>query len=129
MKKIVALFAFLIVFAGCSNDNKITLNNLADEEIYFNFRAKQYTVPTQETIVITDIPNGTYAYGTTALLPSDATSASFSGNASDGTLTFEKKSTQILMIYGSTLIGGAYNVNLNTTSTISTTTTASITGP
>jgi hypothetical protein len=129
MKRIVAIFAFLMFLAGCTNDNKITINNLAEDYIYFNFRAQKYTLASQETIVITDIPNGTFAYGASAELPSNATSGSFEGNASDGILTFEKKRTQILMIYGSMLTaGGAYSVNLNTTSSMSTTTTASVAG-
>ncbi len=130
MKKIFCLFAFLISCIGCSNDNKITINNLADGAIYFNFRAKQYTVPTQETVVISDIPNGSYSYGTTVEIPRNALSWSLDGTASDGTLKFEKMSTQILLLYGSTLTpDGAYSVNLNTTSSQSATTSASIAGP
>ena len=130
MKKIVALFAFLVFFTGCSNDNKITINNMAADNIYFNFRAKKYTITTDETIVITDIPNGSYMYATTYQIPSGATSWSIDGAAASGSLTFQKKDTQVLLLYASTTTeAGAYNVNVNSTSTISTTTTASITGP
>jgi hypothetical protein len=121
MKQIVTaliLFAFLF---GCSNDNKITINNLASGNIYINFMAKKYTITPSATVTVTDIPNGTYTYATTYEIPYYAKTWSIESNAASGNLIFEKKDTQILMLYASTIsTDSTYEVNMSVTSTRST---------
>jgi uncharacterized lipoprotein NlpE involved in copper resistance len=130
MKKIITLFGSLLVLAGCSNDNKIVINNLADGNIYFNFRAQQYEIASDQSVTIADIPNGTYVYATTYQIPSGAKTWSITGDAASGSLMFDKKSTRILLLYASTMDqNGAYNVNVTWSTTNSSTSTASLTGP
>ena len=116
MKKKAALFAFLVFFVGCSNDNKITINNLSDGRIYFNFRATQYIIGIDSMRTIDEIPNGVYTYATTYITPSSVTSATVSGNAVPGSVTFEKENTQILLIYSATTFNGAYTLEATMTS-------------
>jgi methyltransferase-like protein len=116
MKKIVAVFVLFLFLAGCSNDNKITLNNLSEGPIYFNYRAKHYIIDINGTKTIEEIPNGVYTYATTYGIPSSATSATVSGNAASGSVTFEKENTQILLIYSATIFNGAYTLGATMTS-------------
>ena len=116
MIKIFTALAVIITLWGCSNDNKITIQNLAQETIYLNFRASLDSVFSGGTITLTEIPNGTYLYNTTYRLPFGATSSSSSGDAAGGQLTFDKKITKILMLYSSTFMAGVYTLMVNITS-------------
>ena len=121
MKQIITALILLTFLIGCSNNNKITINNLAADNIYINFMAKKYTIASEATVTVTDVPNGSYEYATTYQIPSGAKSWSIDGSAAGGNLTFEKKDTQILMLYASTLSPeGKYAVNMSVTSTRST---------
>jgi hypothetical protein len=124
MRKIGLLLIVFIFFTGCSNKNKITLNNLSGGPIYFNFMAKPDSVDAGATAVIKDIPNGVYSYAATFGVPATATSVTISGDAAAGSLTFEKENTQILFIYSSTFINFTYNVGATMTSSNSSLTTS-----
>jgi uncharacterized lipoprotein NlpE involved in copper resistance len=121
MIKIFTALAVIITLWGCSNDNKITIQNLATNPIYLNFRAQIYTVPGMNdkgqagTIPpITEIPNGTFDYKTMWDVPSNLT-ISIAPEA-DGELTFNHKSTSILMQYGSAATATQYITSLTVTS-------------
>ena len=116
MKKYLPVLVLLIALWGCSNDNKLTIKNIGDEPIYINFRASIDSVYPGGSFPVTDIPNGTYEYNTTYRIPPGVTSASMSGEAGSGQLFFEKKDTQILLLYSSTLLNGAYTVYVNKSS-------------
>ena len=126
MKKIVTLVIVIIALVGCSNNNKLTVNNLAAEGIHINFMAVEHYVESGSSKVITDIPNGTYIFSTTYNIPPEAKSANITGEAAGGELIFEKKDTQILLLYGYTYFDGAYEVNATMSTTRSST---SPTGP
>ncbi len=118
MKKIAVLFAVLAVVVGCSNDNKITLNNISGGTIYFNFLAVGYEIGVDSTQIIPDIPNGTYTYATTFGIPSGAKTISVIGTAASGELAFEKKDTQVRIIYsGYVTQDSVYQVGATITST------------
>ena len=122
MKKIVAIFAFLMVLVGCSNNNKITITNLAHDYIYFNFRAQKYDIASNTTLVISDIPNGTYTYSTTYWIPASAKTWGITGDAAGGSIPFEKKDTRVLLLYAATMSPEFdYQVNVTMSSTISST--------
>jgi hypothetical protein len=131
MKKMLAIIGFLMVLVGCSNNNKITLNNMWLYDIEFNFRAQQYTIRSQTTRVITDIPNGTYQYGTSITAPDNLQNVSADGNVFNGNLAFQKMNTEVLMLFGYTTEGAGYHVNVNISTNTSSTssTSASIAGP
>jgi hypothetical protein len=116
MKKIIGLIALSIALYGCSNDNKLTINNQASESIFINFRASVITIAPGGTQTVTDIPNGGYNYNTTFEIPSNITSWSASGSAASGQLTFDKKNTQILLLYSSTTLAGVYTAYVNESS-------------
>ncbi len=99
MKKIAVLFALLIALVGCSNDNKITISNISSGAIYFNFRAYQYVIEIDSAVTINEIPNGTYTYATTYTVPAGAKTWDVKGDAAAGQISFEKKNTQVLLIY------------------------------
>lgn len=115
MKKMVTVLALAIFFCGCSNNNKLTIQNKSQGTIYLNFRATVYTIGSNP-VTLTDIPNGTYNYNTTFELPSGVTSWSASGTAAGGQMTFDKKNTQILLLYSSTLLAGVYTIYVNESS-------------
>jgi hypothetical protein len=125
MKKTLSLCVMITVLIGCANDNKITITNLAADYIYFNFRAVKYDIPSNTSIEIKDIPNGTYTYSTTYWIPNTAKTYSITADAAGGGLAFEKKDTRVLLLYASTFFEGAYNANVTLSTTNSST---SITG-
>ena len=111
MKKIVLAFAMLMSLWGCSNDNKLFIQNQALEPIQVNFLGTVITVPSDSTKSYTDIPNGSYIYSTTYTIPANATSATISGDAAGGQLTFEKNNTKVLLLYSYTFFAGVYAVS------------------
>jgi hypothetical protein len=111
MKKIVWASAVLISLWGCSNDNKLFIQNQALEAIQVNFRGSVTIVPSDSTRSFTDIPNGTYVYSTTSTPPPNATSSSIIGDAASGQLTFEKNNTKVLLLYSYTLLAGTYTLS------------------
>lgn len=119
MKKSIGLFAALLLFAGCSNDNKISLYNYSNGEIYFNFLARIDSIDPGQSIPIMNIPNGTYSYATTAEIPPSlhVTSLAWDGGAASGNLTFTSQNTQILLIYSSTYIDSVYTIGATMSST------------
>jgi outer membrane receptor for ferric coprogen and ferric-rhodotorulic acid len=132
MWKILAIAAAMVSLVGCSNDNQISIVNNAQGDIMFNFRAQETNVASGHSATIKDIPNGTYDYATTYGVPAGATSWSVSGDAGAGSLTFNKKETRQLLIFSSTLSGGAYTLYANITSSESSGSSAvagTITGP
>jgi hypothetical protein len=106
---------------GCSNNNKITINNLTIEPIHINFMAVDHFVDAGASLTVNEIPNGTYTYTTTYGYPPEAKSATASGDAASGSLLFEKKDTQILLLYGYSYFDGAYVLNATMSSTRSST--------
>ncbi len=97
---------------GCSNQNQVTILNHAQEQIMFNFRAEAYTVGGRgDKVVIDDIPNGTYTYGTTYRIPAGTKTSTADANCS-GTLTFSNRNTSIHFTYSSVFddSSGAYSL-------------------
>lgn len=123
MKKLLLIPIISLLFLNCqtdnpftSNDNRITIKNLAQYGIFFNFRAKEYQLQHNESIVIDKIPNGTYSYATTYSVPSIATSYS-ADDAAGGALTFQYRETGYLFIYSSVLTtDGKYSLGVTITS-------------
>jgi hypothetical protein len=121
---IIILLALLI--ASCSNDNQVTIKNIAQGSVFVNFRAKTHLIVPGESATITDIPNGTYDYSTTYELPAGL-KGQVDGEAASGTLIFEDKSTKINFIYSSMRTDSTYTLGCTKSSTrsLATTTTTS----
>jgi hypothetical protein len=101
----------IISYTGCSSSvgTQITFRNLASNAVYVNFRASIITVPAGQTVVVKDIPKGTFDYSTTYEIPATATSSSADGDVA-GTFTITQAGNKYLVIYSSTFIDGAYSL-------------------
>ncbi len=115
------LFSFLLItlsltLLNCSDGpiNKITLQNIADGDVYLNFRGSQTLVPSGSTVELQDIDKGEYEYETVYEIPSGATSFSAEGEMS-GTLILTA-GTKILVIYSSVFNEGSYSIFASVTS-------------
>jgi|WetSurMetagenome_2_1015567.scaffolds.fasta_scaffold511118_2 hypothetical protein len=101
-----------LLFMGCSNsiNNKITIKNMADGDIYFNFRGSVIDVASGQTTVISNIPKGTYNYSTTYIVPAGTTSSTSQGDLS-GTFTLNA-GTNIELLFSSILLNGTYTISV-----------------
>ncbi|MBD3243523.1 MAG: hypothetical protein GF331_23235 [Chitinivibrionales bacterium] len=97
MKRVFAIAVVVALLAGCS-DNKLTVVNYSDIEVFLNFQAEKHLLYGGDSIVVNDIPNGTYEYGTIYVVPSGRTITG--GDGLDGQMTFERSETNIMMTYG-----------------------------
>ena len=117
MKKILAvLFISIFVFWGCSSEyeTNLTLKNLAAGAVYLNFRGEITTVPAGRTVVLSDLPKGTYTYVTTYAVPAGITNSSSVGELT-GEVTI-KGGSKILILYSSTLTEDSYTIYASRTS-------------
>lgn len=113
MRVFISLVITVFLF-GCSNDNEIKISNLAQGDVFFNFRAKKYVVVGNGgEITIDEIPNGSFEYATTFSVPAGA-SFGIEGDAGAGLLEFE--ASRHLLIYSSTFDDGNYTLYVNKTS-------------
>jgi hypothetical protein len=117
MKKIfVVLFISLSIFWGCApiTETSLTLKNLAAGAVYLNFRGEVTTVPAGKTVVLSDLPKGTYAYNTTYAVPA-GTSSSTSVGELEGEIVI-KPGSKILILYSSTFSLDTYTIYATKTS-------------
>lgn len=119
MKKILAIITILTIsmsfLSGCSETvgTKITFQNFASNKVYINFRASLITVSAGESVEITDVPRGTYAYATTYEIPFGTTSSTAEGDVS-GDITISA-GTRVLIVYASTFVDFVYRINATKT--------------
>ncbi|NWF89750.1 MAG: hypothetical protein HXY50_09865 [Ignavibacteriaceae bacterium] len=117
MKKIIAVvFVITFTFLGCSSEyeTSLTLKNLAAGAVYLNFRGEITTVPAGRTVVLSDIPRGTYTYVTTYAVPAGITNSSSVGELT-GEITV-KAGSKFLILYSSTLTEDSYTIYASRTS-------------
>jgi len=120
MKKIITTIIFLLFIAllsaACSDTvgTKLTFKNFASGKIYVNFRANLINVNSGETVILKDIPQGTYSYETTFEVPPGATSALTDGAVS-GQLDFTA-GTEFLIVYSSTFADSVYTLSASLSS-------------
>lgn len=117
MKKILAvLFISLAIFWGCApiTETSLTLKNLAAGAVYLNFRGEVTTVPAGKTVVLSDLPKGTYVYSTTYAVPA-GTSTSTSVGELEGEIVI-KPGSKILILYSSTFSLDTYTIYASKTS-------------
>jgi hypothetical protein len=110
MRKILAVAAVVWCIVGCTNDNKLVIQNDADVDINVNFRATATLVPAHTPQTIPDIPNGTYTYDISVPPVTGATIASVPGS---GSIEFQKKATKWLFILSSTVSDNVYSITLS----------------
>ena len=112
MKYRLPLFiCFILSFIfinGCSGkvNNSVTFTNLAQGTVNVNFRGENITLTPGNSMIVQEIPKGTYNYDTNFSLPANALTGSSQGAVS-GNLTISA-GTRILIMYSSTLNNGAY---------------------
>jgi hypothetical protein len=119
MKKILAIITILTIsmsfLSGCSETvgTKITFQNFASNKVYINFRASLITVNAGESVDITDVPKGTYAYATTYEIPFGTTSSTAEGDVS-GEIALSA-GTKVLIVYASTFVDFIYRISATKT--------------
>jgi len=119
MKKILTIITILTIsmsfLSGCSEtvSTKITFQNFASNKVFINFRASLITVNAGESVDITDIPRGTYAYATTYEIPFGTNSSTAEGDVS-GEIELSA-GTRVLIVYASTFVDFVYRINATKT--------------
>jgi hypothetical protein len=117
MKKV--LIAFSIFFcAGCSNDNQLTVNNIAEGGVIINFRGKEYSVSSGKTLNIPDeIPDGKYNFSTTFEIPNrPGIKSGISDGSIAGELNFQTRDTKIHLLYSSSVADSIYTLHMTQSS-------------
>ena len=106
----ITTLLLLLFFPACSSsiDNSITFKNLASGSILVNFRGEDISVPAGETVIVKEIPKGSYSYSTTYESPAGAQSSSEEGETS-GTLSLDA-GTKVLILYSSTYSNNVYTL-------------------
>ena len=116
-KFLYLLFAITsISFLSCSDGpiNKITFQNLADGDVYVNFKGSQIEVLSQSTVDLEDIDKGEYEYETIFTLPYGTTDFSSEGEMSGSFIL--KAGTKIIVTYTSVSNEGTYTIYASVTS-------------
>ena len=116
-KFLYLLFAITsISFLSCSDGpiNKITFQNLADGDVYVNFKGSQIEVLSQSTVELEDIDKGEYEYETIFTLPYGTTEFSSEGEMSGSFIL--KAGTKIYVTYTSVSNEGTYTIYASVTS-------------
>jgi hypothetical protein len=100
MKQVLAV-AVVVLMVGCTKNELMIQNRSSNVNITLNFRAKEYSIPAGSSDqTISDIPNGTYGYGT-IYSAAVADVEMIPGEGLSGEFSFERSSTDALLIYGS----------------------------
>jgi len=113
-KQLIVLFTLvtisLISFTSCEPfiENKIVARNLAAADVQLNIRGQIHNVAPGQTLIINDFKKGTFEYETIYSVPVGATEFSSEGDVS-GEMVFNA-GTEVLLVYTSTLVEGAYTV-------------------
>ena len=111
MKNIlVVMCVSMLTFCSCSSDEgtSLTLKNMAAGSIYLNFRGEVTTVAAGRTVVLSDLPKGTYAYVTTYAVPAGATSSTAVGELQGEIII--NAGTQVLILYSSLFSENKYTI-------------------
>jgi hypothetical protein len=104
----ISIILTFIFINGCSGkiNNSVTFRNLALGTVYINFRGEAILVTSGNSVIVQEIPKGTYNYNTTYSLPVGSIGGSLQGDYK-GTLIITA-GTKITILYSSTLINGIY---------------------
>ena len=116
-KFLYLLFAITsISFLSCSDGpiNKITFQNLADGDVYVNFKGSQIEVLSQSTVELEDIDKGEYEYETIFTIPYGTTVFNSEGEMSGSFIL--KAGTKIIVTYTSVSNEGTYTIYASVTS-------------
>ena len=119
MKKILIIITILTIslsfLSGCSDTvgTKITFQNFASNKVFINFRASLIPVNAGESVDITEIPKGTYAYETTYEVPFGTLNSSAEVDVS-GNVELAA-GTKVLIVYASTFIDFVYKISATKT--------------
>lgn len=104
----IGIILTFIFINGCSAkiNNSVTFTNLSQGNVIVNFRGEAITVTPGNSVIVQEIPKGTYNYDTNYSIPANAISGSSQGAVSGNLII--SAGTKILILYSSTLIDGAY---------------------
>ena len=104
----IGIILTFIFINGCSAkiNNSVTFTNLSQGNVIVNFRGEAITVTPGNSVIVQEIPKGTYNYDTNYSIPANAISGSSQGAVSGNLII--SAGTKILILYSFTLIDGAY---------------------
>lgn len=89
-----------LILVSCST-SQIEVKNNSGITVKLIFRGQEYELKDSASTIIDKIPDGTFAYGTTALLESDDFTEVEFGERCEGTLIFVDHNTDYFLSYGS----------------------------
>lgn len=99
MKARIVIALAVSLFAISCTENKLTIVNRVEETINFNFRGEETIIQPLTQQVLTGIPNGSFEYSTGWNLQTGDPKQIQEGSNLSGELTFQKSSSEILIIY------------------------------
>ena len=99
----ICFISSFFLINGCSGkvNNSVTFTNLAQGTVDVNFRGENITLTPGNSVIVQEIPKGTYNYDTNFSIPANALTGSSQGAVS-GNLTISA-GTRILIMYSSSL--------------------------
>jgi len=111
----LALIILSIGLFSCSDNpiNTITVTNNAAFGVQLNFKGTLTNIPTGETVQLSDILQGEYAYETIFEVPANAT---YDASASCVGTFVLNAGTKIQMVYASVFDGTNYSITASITS-------------
>jgi hypothetical protein len=115
MNRMTGIILTALFCIGCSTNNEITINNKAQSSIEFHFRADKYTVAAGDSETVSDIPNGSFTYGTIFSVPFGVKSYEAAEELS-GTMSFTTSNTKTRIAYSSAVADSVYSIGAVITS-------------
>lgn len=96
---IFILLSVILVFFSCEK-SEITVTTIAQGPVRFHFRGKVYSLSTNESVTIKDIPSASYEYTTIYTIPAGYTDSE-AGESLSGIMNFYPEGTSYLIQYTS----------------------------
>lgn len=94
--RILQILIFFLFLTGCSN-NELTLVNSTTQSVTTHFRGTRYVLPPASSQIISEIPDGEFAYEGVSTIPSGVDSVESTGMT--GSIVFTNVNTSATLEY------------------------------